>query len=57
MKAKRINITLHVVANALNPSTQDAETDGSLSSSQPGLQNKLRDSEGYSEENQVKKLE
>jgi hypothetical protein len=38
-----------MVVHAFNPSTQEAEAGGSLSSGQPGLQSEFQDSQGYTE--------
>jgi hypothetical protein len=38
-----------VVAQAFNPSTQEAQAGGFLSSRQPGLQSEFQDSQGYTE--------
>jgi hypothetical protein len=40
-----------VVAHTFNPSTWEAEADGSLTLSQPGLLNEFQDSQGYTEKN------
>jgi hypothetical protein len=37
------------VPHAFNPSTQEPEAGGFLSSGQPGLQSELQDSQGYTE--------
>ena len=45
-----------VVVHAFNPSTQEAETCGSLwVRGQPGLQSKFQDSQGYKKKNPVLK--
>jgi hypothetical protein len=38
-----------MVVHAFNPSTREAEAGRFLSSSQPGLQSELQDSQGYTE--------
>jgi hypothetical protein len=49
------DITLGVVAHTFNPSTQEAEAGGFLSSRQPGLQSEFQDSQGYTEKPCLKK--
>ena len=48
-KFKIFNFQQVVWVHTFNPSIQEVQTGGSLSLSQPGLQSKFQDSQGYTE--------